>query len=173
MLQRIKIGPKITIISVMAMIGLIAVTLFELMSLRTALLEDRKEKIRAATEFVVSLADEYQAKVTAKEMDQQAAIDAFYTVVAAGKYDGGIGYFFALSKDNVMVMHGANAGLVGKDMSGTQDPNGAYFIRELVEVGSKPAGGFSSYQSPKPGEPKEITIEKLSYSHLLPWGEVI
>ncbi|PKR56754.1 methyl-accepting chemotaxis protein [Thalassospira lohafexi] len=173
MLQKIKIGRKITLISLIALIGLIAITTFDMMSLRSSLLEDRKEKIRAATEFVVSLADEYQAKVTSKEMDQQTAIDAFYKVVSGGKYDGGIGYFFALSKDNVMVMHGANAGLVGKDMGGVQDPNGAYFIRDLITVGSKPGGGFSSYYWPKPGEPKELTFEKLSYSHLLPWGAVI
>ncbi|WP_033067292.1 methyl-accepting chemotaxis protein [Thalassospira australica] len=173
MLQKIKIGRKIAILSVISLIGLIGITSFELSSLRTALLEDRKEKIRAITEFAVSIANDYQAKVTAGELDQQAAIDAYYTVVSSGKYDGEIGYFFALTKDNVMVMHGANAALVDRDMGDIQDPNGAYFIRDLVTAGSQPEGGFSSYHWPKPGEPKEQTFEKLSYAHPLPWGAVI
>ncbi len=173
MLQQIKIGHKITILSVFALVGLIGITAFELLSLRTILLEDRKEKIQSLTEFTVSLADDYQAKVTAKEMDQDAAIAAFYAEMAAGRYDDGTGYFFALDKDSVMVMHGANAALTNKPMGDTKDPTGTFFIRNLVEVGLKPGGGFSSYFWPKPGEDKDLTFEKLSFSQTLPWGHVI
>ncbi|MBX2830448.1 MAG: cache domain-containing protein [Rhodospirillales bacterium] len=173
MLQKIKIGHKITILSIFALIGLIAITVFELMSLRTVLLDDRKNKIQSLTALTVSLAEHYQAKVTANEMDQETAIAAFYAEAAAGRYDDGTGYFFALNKDSVMVMHGANAALTNRDMSETKDPKGNFFISNLVEIGSKPGGGFSSYFWPKPGEDKELSFEKLSFSQPLPWGHVI
>ncbi|WP_404426361.1 methyl-accepting chemotaxis protein [Thalassospira australica] len=173
MLQKIKIGYKIAGLSIVALIGLIVISFFELMGLRTTLLEDRKEKIRAITEYVVSQANDFQNQVKEGTLDQQAAIDAFYKVVSTGKYDGDIGYFFALTKDNIMVMHGANPALVGKDFTSVQDPAGAYFIRDLVEAGSNPNGGFSSYQWPKPGEPKELTFEKISFAHPLPWGAIL
>ncbi|HBS21055.1 MAG TPA: methyl-accepting chemotaxis protein [Thalassospira sp.] len=173
MLQKIKIGRKIAGLSIVALIGLIVISFVELMNLRTTLLEDRKEKIRATTEYVVSLANDFQQRVKSGELDQQAAIDAFYKVAASGKYDGDIGYFFALTKDNTMVMHGANPALAGKDFSAVQDSTGAYFIKDLVKAGSTPGGGFSTYFWPKPGQPKELTFEKLSYAHPLPWGAVI
>jgi len=65
MLQKIKIGYKIAGLSIVALLGLIVISTFELMSLRTTLLEDRKEKIRAITEYAVSQANDFQKQVKA------------------------------------------------------------------------------------------------------------
>ncbi|MFH1805676.1 MAG: cache domain-containing protein, partial [Pseudomonadota bacterium] len=173
MLQRFKIGHKIISLSLLALIGLIIISTAELMSLRTTLLEDRKDKIRASTELLVSIADGYQQRVNRGEMDQEQAIDEFYSATSAGKYDGDIGYFFSFTTDFLTKMHAANPALVGQNLGTLQDSNGTYFIRELVKAGNNPQGGFSSYLWPKPGLPKEQTYEKLSYAHPLPWGDIL
>lgn len=63
MLGNLKIGYKIAALSVLALLGVIVIAAIQLVELRTSLLDDRKEKIRAATEFVVSIAKHYQAMV--------------------------------------------------------------------------------------------------------------
>ncbi len=173
MLGNLKIGYKIAALSLLALLGVIVIAAVQLVELRTSLLDDRKEKIRAATEFVVSIAKHYQTKVASGDLSQEEAITQFYEIAAAGKYDGNIGYFFVFSKDGMTEMHGANASLVGKNLGGLQDSTGNYFIRDLIKAGSNPDGGFSSYYWPKPGEAKELTFEKLSFAYPLPWGTII
>ncbi|MFV1851221.1 MAG: methyl-accepting chemotaxis protein [Thalassospira sp.] len=173
MLGNLKIGYKIIALSMLALIAVIAIAVVQLIELRGTLLEDRKEKIRAATEYVVTIARHYQNKATSGVLTQQEAIDQFHEVVGAGKYDGDIGYFFVFAKDGMTEMHGANPALVGKNLGELQDSAGNYFIRDLITAGSAENGGFSSYYWPKPGQDKELTFEKLSFAHPLPWGTIV
>ena len=56
MLQNIKIGYKLALLSLIALIGLIIASSVQLMTLKDTLLEDRKDKIRATTELLHSMA---------------------------------------------------------------------------------------------------------------------
>ena len=60
-----------------------------------------------------------------------------------------------------MLMHGATAALVGKDMSDTKDPNGKRFIAEMVDLVRQKSAGFVDYTWAKPGSEKPQP--KLSY----------
>ncbi|MHC8493152.1 methyl-accepting chemotaxis protein [Thalassospira sp. SM2505] len=173
MLGNIKIGLKITALSVIALLAVVAIAAIQLLELRNSLLEDRKEKIRATTEYIVTIAQHYQDKVTSGVLTQQEAIAQFHEIAGSGKYDGDIGYFFVFAKDGMTEMHGANPALVGKNLGTLQDSAGNYFIRDLIKAGNNPKGGFSSYYWPKPGEDKDKTFEKMSYAHPLPWGTII
>ncbi|KJE35227.1 chemotaxis protein [Thalassospira sp. HJ] len=173
MLGNLRIGYKIAALSIIALLGVVAIAALQLAELRSSLLDDRKEKIRSTTEYVVSIAQHYQDKVSAGKLSQDEAISQFYEIAGSGRYDGEIGYFFVFAIDGMTEMHGANPALVGKNLDGLQDSNGTNFIRELIKAGNKPGGGFSSYLWPKPGVDKELTFEKLSFAHPLPWGPVI
>ncbi|WP_339861368.1 methyl-accepting chemotaxis protein [Thalassospira alkalitolerans] len=173
MLQKLKIGSKIASLSGVALIGLIVIASIQLISLRDTMLEDRKDKLRAATEISASIARNYQARVDKGEIEQQQAIDDFYRFMAPARFDDDIGYMFAFTSTGETVMHGTNPALIGKNLSGLKDSNGVYFTSELVKVGSLPGGGFVTYYWSKPDQPKEITFEKLSYAAPLPWGHII
>ncbi|MBN8196910.1 methyl-accepting chemotaxis protein [Thalassospira povalilytica] len=173
MLGNLKISFKITALCVLALLAVVVIAVVQLLELRSSLIEDRKEKIRATTEYVVSIAQRYQDKVTSGTLSQEDAIAQFYADAASGRYDGDIGYFFVFSKDGMTEMHGANPALVGKNLGELQDSAGNYFIRDLIAAGSAPGGGFSTYWWPKPGQDKETTFKKLSYAHPLPWGPII
>jgi methyl-accepting chemotaxis protein len=173
MLGNFKIGYKIIALSVIALLGVVAIAGIQLSSLRASMLEDRKDKIRSTTDYITSIAQSYQDKVDAGELTQEEAISQFYEISAAGKYDGQIGYFFVFATDGMTEMHGANEALVGRNLDGLQDSQGNYFIRDLIRVGNQPGGGFSSYFWPKPGQDKELTFEKLSFAQPLPWGSII
>ena len=170
MLGNLKIGYKIIALSVIALLGVIVIGGLQLSTLRDALLEDRKDKIRSTTNYITSIAQSYQDKVDAGLLSQEEAASQFYEVAGSGKYDDGIGYFFVFATDGMTEMHGANAALVGKNLNDAQDSQGNYFIRDLIAAGNKPGGGFSAYQWPKPGEDENLTFEKLSFAQPLPWG---
>ena len=145
MLGNLKISFKITALCVLALLAVVVIAVVQLLELRSSLIEDRKEKIRATTEYVVSIAQRYQDKVTSGTLSQEDAIAQFYADAASGRYDGDIGYFFVFSKDGMTEMHGANPALVGKNLGELQDSAGNYFIRDLIAAGSAPGGGFSTY----------------------------
>ncbi|MDG4719287.1 MULTISPECIES: methyl-accepting chemotaxis protein [Thalassospira] len=173
MLQNIRIGKKVASLTLLSLIALLAISVFELFTLRDALLEDRKDKVRATSSMLVTAANAYQARVTSGEMTQEEAIAEFYRVSATTKFDDGTGYFFAYNDKGIGQMHAANPALVGKDLLQLQDPTGAYIVQDIIKAGKTPGGAFFSYWWPKPNQPKEQLFEKLSYAFSLPWGHVM
>ncbi|WP_037992105.1 cache domain-containing protein, partial [Thalassospira permensis] len=170
MLQNIKISHKLAILSLIALIGLVTVSAIQVFTLRNTMLEDRKDKIRATTELLHSMAVGYQDRVNAGELEQQEAIDEFYQSVTSGRFEGEIGYFFAYNNRGINMMHAVNPALVGKDLYNAKDSAGTYFIQSLIKA---PQGdGFFSYVYPKPGEDKDKIFEKLSFVMVLPWGHI-
>ena len=171
MLKNFKIGPKIASLSVLALLGLALLAFLQLMTIDNILMEDRRDKLRTATETLITLSTSYQDRVTTGELDQQAAIDAYFKELSKVRYDKGTGYFFVISSDYTIKMHPIATDLVGKNHADMQDANGTYFNRKQVEEGMKPDGGFTSYLWPKPGS--DEPVEKLAFSYKLPWGDVL
>lgn len=58
-------------------------------------------------------------------------------------------YVFCFDKDANTVAHGANAKLIGRDLSGLKDADGKPFIGELVKTGLA-GGGWVDYRWPNP-----------------------
>ncbi len=76
------------------------------------------------------------------------------------KYGNG-GYFWIDTKegDNIVLLGGDSE---GKNRFDLKDSNGSYFIREIINNGLKPDGGFSDYHFPKAGSNEPLP--KRSYS---------
>jgi len=82
------------------------------------------------------------------------------------------GYFFILDKNGKMLIHPVKPSLVGKNLLNAKDPDGKYFIKELIKVATTKGKGVVQYKWPKPGydEPQD----KISYVQLFkPWGWII
>ncbi|WP_286791242.1 cache domain-containing protein, partial [Thalassospira sp. UBA4513] len=173
MLQNIKISKKVASLTLLSLVALLVISALELFALREALLEDRKDKVKATTTMLVTAAQSYQDLVDSGELSQEEAVTEFYRVAAASKFDDGTGYFFAYDSKGVNMMHAANPALVGKDLSKLQDPSGSFIIQNMLDVAKAPAGGYFTYLWPKPGHPEEDLFEKQSFAATLPWGDVI
>ena len=171
MLKKLKIGPKIGCLSMLALLGLALLCFLQLMNVRDVLLEDRKDKLKTATEIMISLANDYQDHVDAGELMLEEAKKTFMAQAAKVRYDGEIGYFLVINPRGITLMHGVLPDLVGKDLSDSKDANGVYFVREELKEGQKPEGGFTSFLWPKPGSDKPV--DKLAFSHKLPWGDTL
>jgi cytochrome c len=63
------------------------------------------------------------------------------------------------------VAHGANAKLIGKDLSDSQDVDGKYFVKERVELAKAKQSFWQEYKFTNPVtkkiEPKEMYCERL------------
>ena len=85
---------------------------------------------------------------------------------------GDNGYFWADTADGFNVFHGTTPDYEGKNRMDLQDTNGKYLIREIIEKGRKPGGGYTDYWFTKEGT-KEA-FPKRGYSlEFKPWGWII
>jgi methyl-accepting chemotaxis protein len=81
-------------------------------------------------------------------------------------------YFWINDMGPKMIMHPIKPELDGKDLSGSQDPNGKKLFVEFVNVCRDKGEGFVDYMWPMPGH--DDPVPKLSYVKLFePWGWIV
>ncbi len=85
-----------------------------------------------------------------------------------GEFVKGELYFFVYSTngDGIVLAHGQNPRMLGKNLIDMQDAHGFYIIREATKIANSPAGnGWLEYMWPnsitKTLEPKKSYIEKV------------
>jgi len=61
-----------------------------------------------------------------------------------GQFTKGDLYIFSYNPKGIIIAHGGDPKLVGKDFTGVQDPDGKYFAREFIKIG--PEGGWVDYK---------------------------
>lgn len=83
------------------------------------------------------------------------------TLIRELKYDK-TGYFWIDDYEGVNVCFPGHTEDEGKSRIESKDVNGTFFIKEIIENGRKPDGGYTDYWFPKPGE-KEAN-RKRSFS---------
>ena len=73
-------------------------------------------------------------------------------------------YVMVLDGKGVMLAHGANEKLVGKDMTGIKDSNGAPLVPNMLQVVNTKGSGWSDYEWQHPQtkkiEPKSTYVRK-------------
>jgi cytochrome c len=70
-------------------------------------------------------------------------------------------YIFALDMNGKILSHGANAGLIGKDMMGTKDADGKLFMKDMVETAKTKGKGTVDYKWENPKT--KVVEQKSSY----------
>lgn len=111
-------------------------------------------------ENVLSLINAINSIPITRNLPEKDRMELAASLIRELRYDSE-GYFWVDTEEGVNVV------LLGKDTEGKlridqKDSNGKYFIREIINNGLKPNGGFSDYYFPKAGggEP----LPKRSYS---------
>ncbi len=111
----------------------------------------------------------YQAQLRGELTPEQAMTQAA-DFVRNMRYDNGQGYF------TIDTDEGVNVVLLGTEAEGhlridAQDPEGRYFIREMIQQ-AKAGGGFSNFMFPKPGT-KEPLPKRYYTMEFAPYHWVI
>ncbi len=170
-LADLRIGPRIGLVVLAAVLGMLAILAVDAVGLRNTMIADRQDKLRNVTEVAIGVINTFYEKARAGEMSEADAQAAAFAAVEALRYDENE-YYFIFNSDNVMVMHPFAKKLVGADSSNLQDPSGKYIFREMNEVAGRDGAGFVDYLWPRPGE--EAASPKLSYVQSFnPWGLVV
>ena len=127
--------------------------------------------LKGETQVAFSILEQMHKKEQAGELTREQAQKQAADMVRDLRYDGGKGYFWIDTKEGVNVV------LLGRPSEGKSridlvDPNGTYFIKEMLANGLKDGGGFTDLMFAKPNE--TTPLPKRNYTVCFqPWGWVI
>lgn len=123
--------------------------------------EKYDDEFRLQVENVISLVDKFHLEQEKGLLTEEQAKRQAADLVRELRYDEGKGYFW------IDTTEGINVVLLGRPAEGKSrindiDPNGVYYIKEILQNGQKDGGGYSDYSFPKPGETEPL--KKRAYS---------
>ena len=170
MLGNFRISTKLLSVIGVFVVGVIAVALMGLLTLRQNLIEDRMAKLHDVVLMArqaVELSQKQSADAGIPEKEAQDKAKAIIRSLRFGNDD----YFVGIDKDGLTIAH-LNPKVEGHTTADeAKDPDGVYFTRELMKQASQ-GGGFVRYRYPRGGvgEP----LPKLSYAVAFkPWDWTI
>lgn len=180
-MKNIKIRNKLSVILIIALVMIISAGFCAISGMKQikkqaneTLEEETRaqydEKIKEEVENAISMLSQYYAKYEAGECTLEEAKEQGADMLRELRY-GENGYFWADDTE------GNNVVLLGSDTEGTnrlatKDANGYQMVKDIIEVGQQPDGGYCDYVFPKEGGTEPFP--KRSYSKLYePFGWVI
>lgn len=128
---------------------------------RSRLLEDIKTELKNETQEAMSVCQIMYDRYQAGEMTLEEAKKESADIIRELKYNDGSGYFW------VDTSQGVNVVLLGRDTEGQSrwdsvDPNGNYFIQEMIKNGMQDGGGYTELLFAKPNETEPLP--KINYT---------
>lgn len=173
-MTRIGVGGRIYALVVVSMVSLAA-----MVGISEGIFESESIKIKTAdvgkfSEIAVSVAAAEHARFAAGEIDEATAQANALRRIVELRYEGS-NYFWVNDMSHVMLAHGANAALAGRDMTDFADPNGVLLFQQMVRGvrGGESAVVEYSWPHPKAG-PDSPPVPKISVVvPFQPWGWVI
>ncbi|MCR5545321.1 MAG: cache domain-containing protein [Lachnospiraceae bacterium] len=130
-------------------------------SYKARLMEDIKAELKNETQVAMSVCSTMNARYEAGEMSLEDAKKASADIIRELRYNDGDGYFW------VDTSKGVNVVLLGRDTEGQSrwdsvDPDGTYFIQEMIKNGMQEGGGYTSLMFAKPDETEPLP--KINYT---------
>jgi methyl-accepting chemotaxis protein len=167
----LTIGKRISLLTLLAVAGLLIVLGLALMQLNSTLRTEIADRTQKTVEVAHGVVAHYHARQTAGLMTEVQAQEAAKATLKSLRY-GGEDYFWINDMHPNMVMHPTNPKLDGTDISQNVDADGVRMFQKMVDVVRADGEGFVSYQWNKPGQ--EQASPKISFvKGFAPWGWVI
>ncbi len=143
-------------------------------SLKTSLIDQKKEMIQTLTDSAVSLLSEYQQQVAAGELSLAEAKSRAMKQIRHMRYGAEAkDYFLIIDMHPFMVMHPYRPDLEGKDLTGFTDSRGSYPFLAMVETVMNHGEGYVNYYWQWKDAPHRI-MPKLSYvKGFAPWEWIV
>ena len=162
MFGNLKISHKLQVMVAVAVLGIVTVACLGLWTLRNNVLEDRKSKVRDLVLVVRQMVELDHQQAIKAGMNEEDAKERAKDIVRHLRFNG-TDYFFALGTDGLMAAHG-DARVEGKNLWNSQDSDGIYFARDLINHATE-AGGFSAYRYPRAGSDKPLPKVAFTVSY--------
>jgi len=162
------VAKRLGLLIASAIIGLIILLVFFMVTERSMLMEERKSAVRQTVEVAHGLLVHFHDQASKGKLSEDEAKQRALEAIKTLRYSGSE-YFWIHDIQAKMLMHPIKPDLDGKDQSGLKDPSGKYFFQEMVKVVKADGAGFVPYMWPKPGNEKPV--QKVSYvKGFTPWG---
>lgn len=128
---------------------------------RSRLEEDIMTELKNETQEAMSICEVMYGRYQAGELTMEEAQKESADIIRELKYNDGAGYFW------VDTSKGINVVLLGRDTEGQSrwdsvDPNGNYFIQEMIKNGMQSGGGYTNLMFAKPNETEPLP--KINYT---------
>lgn len=169
--NRWTIRKRLIMISVVAITGFAALGVDSLRTLRSSMLQDRKEKTQVLVEVAGGVIARFHELVGEGTLSDDEARKGAAEALRHMRYGDGE-YFFILDTQHRFVMHPLKPELEGRSGAEMRDPNGKALIQELVRTAlTSERGGLVEYVFARAGSDKPAP--KISYAaEFKPWGWV-
>ena len=133
---------------------------------------DRIDKLRAVVQSTIGIAQSLENRVVSHQFTREQALALLRDDVHAMRFDGGGGYVYAQTLDNMVVLHGANPAMEGKPAPATTvNENGRQVTQLIRDALRNSDDGIVAYVFPKPGHTE--LEPKVSYvARFAPWDLV-
>ena len=115
MLQRLSIGKKLALITIVLSVVLVALSTFMLFELKGTMIEGRKVKLRALVESATNVINQYSQMEADGVVSPEEARKAAVTALAGMNFDGK-NYFFVFDNDGLLVWHPTRQEQIGQNM---------------------------------------------------------
>jgi methyl-accepting chemotaxis protein len=171
LMRNLRINARLWLLTILALAGVIVVTLISLSMFNSKLLQEKELQTRKLVETAHSILVAHHGLMEKGEIDEAAAKASALKVIKTMRYDGS-NYFWVNDMHPRMIMHPVKPALDGKDLTDLKDPNGKRLFVEFVDAVKSSGGGMVPYLWPKPGS--EDPVQKISYvKGFAPWGWIV
>ncbi|MBT0569852.1 cache domain-containing protein [Curvibacter sp. CHRR-16] len=168
----LHIANRLRLLIASAVIGLLLLLAFFMVSERTMLMHERQVAVRQTVEIAHALVAHFHAQATQGKMSEDEAKQRALLALKSVRYSGAE-YIWVNDMQPKMVMHPIKPELDGKDLTENKDPTGKRVFVEFVKAAQSSTEGASvAYMWPKPGN--DQPVQKVSFvKAFAPWGWVI
>ena len=141
-------------------------------SLRAQMLDNKKQLITMMVDIAISDVKQLRMGMADEGATEDEIKEHAKRHLSSYSFADGEGYIFVKSYDGVELVNRMQPDLVGKKLLELTDPDGVKVVREIVNAGKLPEGGFIEYKWNKPGVEK--IVDKISYVRgIHDWGWAI
>jgi methyl-accepting chemotaxis protein len=166
-----RVFTRILLLAVLA-VSLLAVIGFVLIrDSQSQLFEQKKNDIRHVVETAAAIVADFGKRAAAGEMTTEQAQAEAKKAMTAIRYEGQE-YMFAFDAAGNVIINPIVTTMIGSNRLDQRDPNGKYYVREMLDIARNGGRGHASYSFPRP--PSTDPTPKISYViGYQPWGWTI
>ncbi|SFG83472.1 methyl-accepting chemotaxis protein [Oribacterium sp. WCC10] len=151
-------------VAIFSVFGTVMNTNDQVKAYRNRLEKDVMEKLKQETEIAISVIDQIHEDQLAGVYTEAEAKKIAADLVRDMRYDDGSGYFW------IDTYEGVNVVLLGRDTEGQSrwdsvDPDGNFFIQDMIKNGQQEGGGFTDLQFAKPNETEPLPKKNFTMSY--------
>ena len=166
-----SVARRLGLLTLSAVLGLVILLSYFMVSERNMLLQERQASVRQAVEVAHGVVAHFHDLSTKGQMSEDEAKLAAMAALKTLRYSGNE-YFWINDMQPKMVMHPIRPELDGTDLAQNKDPPAKPLFVAFVDVVKAKGAGDVPYLWPKPGSDKPV----LKVSHVkgfAPWGWII